>query len=62
MFIKTYISNSEITLIRFEIQMIEISGPIKPKSLIWIVEILYGHICLREENHSFINNYIIKEL
>ena len=33
-------------------------GTIKPKGLKRIAKIGYGHLCLREENLSFINNYI----
>jgi hypothetical protein len=34
-------------------------GAIKPKGINRIAKIGYGHIFLREENLSFINNYII---
>ena len=34
-------------------------GASKPKGLHRIAKIVYGHLCLREENLSFINNYSI---
>ena len=38
------------------------SNSSKPKVLSMIARIGYGHLCWREENLSFINNYIIYEL
>jgi hypothetical protein len=37
-------------------------GAIKPKGLNRITKIGYGHPCMKEENPSFIKNYIIQEL
>ena len=39
---------------------LKILGAIKPKTLYRIAKIGYGHLCLREENLSFINNYTIE--
>ena len=40
---------------------LKVLGAIKPKGLNRIANIWWGHLCLREENISFNNNYIIKE-
>jgi hypothetical protein len=38
---------------------LKVLGAIKPKGLNRLAKISYGHLYLREENVSFINNYII---
>jgi hypothetical protein len=37
-------------------------GEIRPNGPDRMAKIGYGHICLREDNLSFDNNYIIEEL
>jgi hypothetical protein len=46
-------------LVGLTIYDILVLGAIQPRDLNRIAKICYGHLCLMEENHSFINNYII---
>jgi len=39
-----------------DIKNLKVLGAIKPKGLHRIAKIGYSHLCLREENLSFINN------
>jgi hypothetical protein len=45
-------------LIQVKLYRNEVLGAIKPKGLNRIAKIGYGHLCLKQENLSFINNYI----